>query len=284
MHRLKLAEQVLRDKGHTVQSLPTTGPRTAGGIAHRCLTDGTDLVIAAGGDGTINEVVEGLAGSELPLGILPAGTANVLANEMAIPRKLHAAAGNLDTWEPRRISLGHFDDAAGRPHHFLLMAGAGLDAKIVYDVHLPLKQRVGKLSYWLAGFRQFGHDLEEFDVTIDGTARRCSFALITKVRNYGGDFEIARNVTLLDDEFEVVLFEGRRSMLYVKYLFGITTKSLKGMSGVSIHRAAEISLSPSNGNRVHLQADGEHVGRLPANIRIAPDALTLLMPPAYPRK
>ncbi len=245
--------------------------------------DGTDLVLAAGGDGTINEVVAGLAGSQLPLGILPAGTANVLANEMRIASKLQTAAAHLDTWEPRRISLGTFDDATGAHRHFLLMAGAGLDAKIVYDVHLPLKQRLGKLSYWLAGFSQFGRDLQEFDVNVDGKPRRCSFALISKVRNYGGDFEIARDVTLLDDEFEVVLFEGRNSFLYLKYLFGVTTKSLGGMSGVHIHRATQVSLCPANGSRVHLQADGEHVGQLPATIRVTPDALTLLMPPGYPR-
>jgi diacylglycerol kinase family enzyme len=239
-------------------------------------------VIAAGGDGTINEVVDGMANSPVPMAILPAGTANVLANELGIASGLRQTAAQLAHFVPRRISLGRIRQSSGKQRHFLMMAGVGLDASIVYHLNLPLKARFGKLAYWLGGFSQVGRRLEEFSVCVDGRPHDCTFALISKVRNYGGDFEICRKVTLLDNEFEVVLFEGRNSFRYLKYLAGMMARGVEGMSGVSVYRAREISMAPSNGDRVFLHVDGELAGELPATVSMVPDALTLLIPPAYP--
>ena len=93
----------------------------------------------------------------------------------------------------------------------MAMAGVGLDAHIVYRMSAEMKQKWGKLAYWIGGFSQLVRDLEEFDVEIDGQGYRCSFALVTKVKNYGGDLQIARRVSVLDDQFEVVLFAGGRA-------------------------------------------------------------------------
>ena len=256
------------------------GPRTAGAIAAACIREGADLVIAAGGDGTINEVAEGMKNSAVPLAILPGGTANVLANEIGLGSKLELAARSILDSTPRRISMGRLENPDGT-RHFLLMAGAGLDAHIIYNLNLPLKARAGKVAYWLGGFSQFGRSLEPFEVSMDGRTHTCTFALITKVRNYGGDFEIAREVSLLDDEFEVVLFEGR-SLRYAKYLMGMVAGRISGMSGVSVFRAREISIAAVTGRRVHLQIDGEYAGGLPAKIGVVKDALTLLIPAGYP--
>jgi len=87
---------------------------------------------------------------------------------------------------------------------------------------------------------QLVNKLEELDVEIEGRTHRCSFALITKVRNYGGDLRIARRVSLLDDQFEVVLFAGQRATRYIKYLTGVAVNRLDGMSGVTILRAADL--------------------------------------------
>jgi diacylglycerol kinase family enzyme len=110
---------------------------------------------------------------------------------------------------------------------------------------------------------------------------RCSFALISKVRNYGGDFEIARDTSLLDDRFEVVLFEGRNSWRYLKYLTAVALKRLRGTNGVTVLRARKVCLSGSQDPRVHIQVDGEYAGLLPGSVEIVPDALTLLIPPGY---
>jgi diacylglycerol kinase family enzyme len=261
---------------------PTTGPGTAGAIARQHIGRGADLVIVAGGDGTINEAAEGMVRSGVPLAILPGGTANVLAQELKLGSSLERVAARLEECRPRRISVGHLTCDGGRvSRHFLLMAGIGFDAYIVHRIDHSLKSRVGKLAYWVAGFKVLGGRLAEFQAEIGGETRPCSFALVSKVRNYGGDFEIARNVTLFDDQFEVVLFEGQPSARYAKYFTGIMLNRLSGMKGVTALRADCVTLSGPEDRRVYVQIDGEFAGRLPAEIRIVPDALTLLAPPGY---
>jgi diacylglycerol kinase (ATP) len=280
--RLESAERILRDSGHDTVLAPTTGPGTAGGLARHWIGEGAGMVIAAGGDGTINEVVEGMVYSHVPLGILPAGTANVLANETGMSANLDKAARELAGCRVTRIALGKLH-AAGTPapRHFLLMAGVGLDARIVYNVSAGLKRSAGKLAYWVAAMGVVGHDLEEFEVKSEDAVHKCSFALISRVRNYGGDFEIAQKTRLLDDNFEVVLFAGRSSVHYLKYFTAVALKRLDGVKGVTMLRAQRVCIAPSADPRVHVQVDGEYAGRLPASIEIVPDALSLLIPPAY---
>jgi len=260
---------------------PTTGPATAGAIAGDAIARGADLIVAAGGDGTINEVLDGMVHTDVPLAILPAGTANVLAMEMKLGSKLERVAERLQDLQPRRISVGHLTCDGGRvSRHFLLMAGLGLDAHIVYHVNAALKSRVGKFAYWVAGWSLLGRRLAQLEVEVDGRRYRCSFALISKVRNYGGDFEIARSVTVLDDQFEVVLFSGRTSLVYVKYFVGMALGKVEGMKGVTVLRASRVKVADC-GHRAYAQIDGEFAGHLPAEIQIVPKAVTLLIPPAY---
>lgn len=261
---------------------PTTGPCVAGAIAREHINRGADLILAAGGDGTINEVAEGMVHTQATLGILPAGTANVLAMEMKLGAHLAHAAGLLGQCRPHRVSVGHIVCDGGRvSRHFLLMAGIGLDAHIVRRVNVALKARTGKFAYWVAGWSLLGRSLAEFHVRVAGQDRKCSFALLSKVRNYGGDFEIARDVTLFDDRFEVVLLEGSSTVRYVKYFAGIALNRLSGMKGVSVLRADCVEISGADDRSVYVQIDGEFSGQLPAKIRIVPDALTLLVPPGY---
>lgn len=278
------AVQILTRNGHSVTVAPTTGPGTAGAIAREYIDRGAGLVIAAGGDGTINEVVEGMVHCQVPLAILPAGTANVLAMEMKLGSRLERVAEHLEECTPCRIPVGRLSCDGGRINrHFMLMAGVGLDAHIVYNVNAALKNRIGKLAYWLAGWSLLGRRLGHFTVDSKASRHECSFALITKVRNYGGDFEIARNVSLLDDEFEVVLLEGRTTLPYVKYLAGMALNRLTGMKGVTVLRTSRVAVSCPQDSNTYVQIDGEFAGHLPAEIRIVPDALTLLIPPEYIR-
>jgi len=243
-----------------------------------------DLVLATGGDGTINEVAEGMIHTDVPLGILPGGTANVLATEMKLGSRMHRAAAHLAQCHPHRISVGHVTCRGGQvSRHFLLMAGIGLDAHIVYRVSGPLKARTGKFAYWVAGWGLLGRALPQFHVRVAGRDRRCSFALVSKVKNYGGDLEIARDVSLFDDHFEVVLFEGASTLPYVKYLWGVVTNSLRSMRGVTTLQADSLEVSAPEDERIHVQIDGEFAGPLPARIRIVPNALTVLVPPEYER-
>lgn len=271
--------EALAAQGHTAAPQPTHGPGTATETARLAAAAGADLILGFGGDGTINEIAEGMIGSRVPLGVIPGGTANVLACELSLGASPEAVAGRIGELEPKRIAVGQVRCASLEPRHFLAMAGVGLDAHIVYHMSASLKKKWGKLAYWVGGFGQLGRRLEEFDVEIDGAVHRCSFALLTKVKNYGGDLQIARRVTILDDDFEIVLFAGREPARYLKYFTGVAVNRLDNMSGVTILRARNACIRAALDDRVHVQIDGEYAGPLPCEVSMTPDALTLLMPP-----
>jgi diacylglycerol kinase (ATP) len=269
--------------GHRVTPVPTTGPRTAASLARDCMEKGADLILAAGGDGTINEVVNGMVNTDVPLGVMPAGTANVLAVELEIGTQMVRAAKHLHSYVPERIAVGLLENQH-EARYFILMAGAGLDAMIVYHIDAKLKAALGKVAYWLSGFSTFGRPLPEFDVRIDSRTVRCSFALASRVKNYGGDLWIARDASLFSDHFELVLFEGANSAPYVKYLVGVVTNRLSKMKGVSVIRTQSLDLECASGPGIYVQIDGEYAGRLPARLSIVPKSLTLLVPPAFVEK
>jgi diacylglycerol kinase (ATP) len=280
--RLERAGRILSEAGHETTLVPTSGPGAAVGIARSSVAEGVGLIVAAGGDGTVNEVAEGMLHSTVPLGILPAGTANVLATETGMSGNLETAARDLLTYTPERISVGrvHLNGSAST-RHFLLMAGIGLDARIIYNLSAPLKTNLGKMAYWIGAFSLMGRRLEEFSVKVRDRKYRCSFALVSKVRNYGGDLEIARDTSLFDEQFEVVLFQGQNSVRYVRYFIGVMLNRLRGMKGVIILRTPDIQVSSVKDKRIYMQVDGEYAGRLPGSVEIVKDAITLLLPPHY---
>ena len=273
---------LLDARGITVDSIATTGPGHAGEIA-RCAVDrGADLILVAGGDGTINEAVNGMVHSDVPLGILPAGTANVLANELGIGRSMEQAAASLADSLKERVALGLLSSETTRSgRHFLLMAGAGLDADIVYHLNSRLKAAVGKAAYWIGGFSKLGRRIPEFTVRAEGREYRASFALVSRVRNYGGDLEIAPSISLLDDEFEIVLFEGESSFGFLGYMLAVTVRRHRAMRGITILRTRQVEFAAPEGAEIHVQVDGEYAGLAPACVTLLPNALTLLVPPDF---
>jgi diacylglycerol kinase (ATP) len=271
---------VLENAGHRVHAVPTTGPRMAATLARECIEKGADLILAAGGDGTINEVANGMVGQQTPLAILPGGTANVLANELGLKADMPAVAARIGTLTPSRIGVGLLENEH-ESRHFVLMAGAGFDALVVYNIDTKLKSTLGKVAYWVSGFGQFGRKLPEFTAHIDGESVRCSFALVSRVRNYGGDLCIARDACLLNETFEVVLFQGRNTAPYVKYLAGIVSGRLANMKGVRIVRTRSLELDCPRDPRIYVHVDGETAGRLPAKLTMLPDTLTILLPDEY---
>lgn len=279
--RLDRAVRTLEGAGAAVELIATPGPRMAGEMAARAVDAGCDLILAAGGDGTINETVNGIAGSNVMFGILPAGTANVLANEVGFANRPDHAAKQILSATPARIALGLLERSGEARRYFLLMAGVGLDARIVYELDLNLKSRFGKLSYWHGGFRQLGRPVPRFDLAVNGSQYCASFALITRVRNYGGDFEIARRIRLTDDDFEVVVFQNTRWQDYLRFFGAVMTNRLERTPGVAVERATKVEVSAPEDRRIYIQTDGEAVGVLPATISTAPDSLTLLLPQKY---
>ena len=143
------------------------------------------------------------------------------------------------------------------------------------------KRRTGKFAYWVIALRLVGKRLAEFHVRAGDITRRCGFALAARVRNYGGDLQIARGASLLRPDFDTVLMEGATAGRYPKYLLGVGTGTLGRMRGATIHAASSIEMIAPGGEPVPVQVDGELAGTLPATVEIVDHALTLLVPPEY---
>ncbi|HVX65772.1 MAG TPA: diacylglycerol kinase family protein [Bryobacteraceae bacterium] len=283
--RRGLPEQVrglLASLGHGIAAVPTEGPESAGPIAARCIAAGADLILALGGDGTLNDLLPGVAHSNVPVGIVPAGTANVLARELGIGCNPLRAARKLTEWVPQRIALGRlYSEPDQHQRYFALMAGIGFDAHIVYRLNLPLKAKAGQFAYWVGSLGQLARRLDELELEVNGETLRGTFALVSRVRNYAGYLHVARRVSLVKPEFEVIVFEGTSAFrYYLKYLAAILTHRASNVKGMTFLRTKKAVFTATD-QRVYVQVDGEYAGRLPASVEIVPDAMTLLVPPAY---
>lgn len=274
-------EVALRPTFGEIRTVMTEGPDTAGALASREIAAGATTIFVCGGDGTVNEVAQAMEGTGVPLGVLPGGTACVLACELGLGTNPARAADLLATAIPRDIAAGRLRRGDGSSRLFLMMAGAGFDARIIHGADLRMKDLIGKLAYWGGALGQLGARLEEFDVEVDGVTRRCTFALVTRVRNYGGDFDLARNASLFSESFEVLLFEGRSVLRFPFYFLAILSGLSAKMKGLASMRATRAVLTPCAGETVHVQVDGEYAGQLPASIEIVPAAVRLLVPRGF---
>lgn len=279
--RLAAVLATLRQAGHRVTPLSTPAPGKAAELARECLAAGADLIIVLGGDGTLNETANGMVGTHVPLAVVPAGTANVLARELGLPRRSVAAAASIARWEPLRIAAGLLRTATGK-RYFLLMAGAGFDGHIVYRLNLALKAKLGQLAYWVSAAKELARRQDEFEASAADRRFRCTFALASRVRNYAGWMRIATGASLLADDFQVAIFEGRSTWRYYSlYLGAVLAGVAERVPGVTFLRAKRAEFLANSTPPIYVQVDGELAGRLPASVEVVPDALTILAPPAF---
>jgi diacylglycerol kinase family enzyme len=225
------------------------------------------VVLACGGDGTINEVINGLAGSQVPLGLLPGGTANILARELGLPLDPVRAAAEFSHWSPLRIPLGKatwcIENASinGAPaqkeqaaRYFISVAGVGYDAHIVYKLSLQMKMSWGVTAYIVE-------------------------ALAQRARNYGGWLHLTPDARFFDDRFTMCLFKSHNRVRYFLYAALVLARQHLRLGDVELVQARKLCCAAQvAGDTIRFELDGELVGTLPATFEIVPDALTLLVP------
>lgn len=217
-----------------------------------------------------------MAHSSAVLGVLPGGTANVFAMETGLGSRLPRATHRLVESVERRIALGRFSNNQG-DRYFLLLGGVGFDASVVLDVNSELKAKTGKFAYWVAGFAQTFKRVGQFDARVNGTRKQSGFVLVSRVRNYGGDMEIASRASLLRDDFQVVMFEGSHPLRYASYLVAVGVHCLGLLPGVTDLHTDSVECSAD----APVQLDGEYAGRTPGRFGIEKDALSVLLPAGY---
>lgn len=278
---LEAARQILARAGIEAELEATTGIGTATALAGRAVEQRRQLVIVCGGDGTVNEAVNGLAGSQVPLAVLPAGTANVLAKELGIPWSIPRAAELIPTGNLRRVALGLAVPlgAGATQRFFLCVGGAGPDGVMVYSLNPALKLRTGILAYWAEGFRQlFRYRFPRFRIAAAGREMEATMAIVGRTKHYGGPFRITIKADLFEDQFELGLLTTRSRWLYLSYLPALWLGRLRQRKGVHFWKATSVCCQPLSDAPVYAQVDGESAGRLPMEFRIVPGALTLVVP------
>lgn len=267
----------LKSLGLDVELKLTTRPHEATEIAARAGRNGSSDVIVAGGDGTINEVIQGLAGTKARLGIIPRGTANVLARELGLPLDEEQAALIAARGKSRRIHLGlAIDETTNVSRHFALMAGIGLDASIVRRVQPSLKKRIGKGAFWVSGLSHLASwSPHPFTLEIDGREYTATFAAIGKGSRYGGDLAITPGAQLDQPEFEVCIIETSSRFRYLRLLsYAVREGMPRDNSAVQFVKTTRIL---ARGN-AQVQIDGELIGGLPMRFEIAPASLEVIVP------
>src|SRR5215467_5340623 len=210
--RRKTIQELAKDLdslGVDVELKLTKGPGDAAEIAAQAARNGSTDVIVAGGDGTINEAIQGMVGTRARLGILPRGTANVLARELGLPMNVNEAITIAAKGNGKRIHFGvAIDEATNTRRHFVLMAGIGLDASVVRRVQPSLKKRIGKGAFWLSGLSHLAMwDPRPFNLEIAGYNYTATFAAIGKGARYGGDLMITPRARLDEPEFEICIID-----------------------------------------------------------------------------
>ncbi len=229
-----------------------------------------DLVVAAGGDGTINEVINGLRESALPLAILPLGTANVLAAEIGLAGGARAIAETIARGAVRPVFLG---SANGR--RFALMVGVGFDARVVEGLDLRLKKALGRLAYALAALgRLCRYRAERYQVEIDGQPFTAAALVIAKGHYYGGRFVVAAEARLDEPRLHVALFERTGRWNLLRYAWALLAGRVDRLADVRILPAHSVAVSGRAGEAV--QADGDLVAALPLAVTLADAPLALV--------
>ena len=269
---LERCAKILRSGGLTVEILNTEHPDHATELASSI---DSSLVVAAGGDGTINEVVNGLAGKDATLGILPLGTANVLAREIGLPLDVERACERILRGERARIDLGVATNRESVERRFACMAGIGFDAHVVRAVTPRLKRYLRGLAFPLTAFKVLAkEDFPPVQVIQGDTTWVTRFAIIANGHYYGGDFRVSHPGLLTNGELEAILVERVSVLLRPDILGRILARRPLDRTMRSFTARELRACAPDA--EVPVQLDGEVWGSLPMSFRVEPRTLEVI--------
>lgn len=262
----------LRDVGCAVDVRSAHVPGDAGRLARAADRSAFDAIAVAGGDGTLNDALNGLTATSPALGLIPIGTANVLAREIGLDSRPEAVVGCLARGRVVAIRPGL---ANGR--RFFMMASAGFDAQVVDGLDLGLKQRIGKAAYAVEAMRRIVHyPCPPLDLRIDGRAISAATLVACRGRHYGGRFVLAPRANLTEPRFQVALFRRPGRLAMAGYSLALPLGLLTRLNLIDHVIADRIEIAGPAGAPV--QGDGDVIARLPVAITIAPDPVRLIVP------
>lgn len=271
--RLKKAIRILSENGFHMDMRMTSFKGEAEVIARDLSKKGCPLIIAAGGDGTFNEVINGLALTDTRMGILPMGTTNVLAKELGIYEDIEAVKMIIRGKE-HVISVGLISlQLPPLQRYFCLMAGIGFDGEAVSGCNDTLKRFLGKGAYVLSGLKALlGFSPEPLIFSFDSRSVRGYSAIICKASKYGGHFRVTPDASLFKKDLCIYLMHGKKRIDILKYVSAIILGRSLRLRDITFSRAEEITIE----GRAKVQIDGDYIGHTPAFIRVIPDAIRMV--------
>ncbi len=282
-------------EAYTAVTMPADG---AAAQARQAIARGCDTIIACGGDGTVHDLLQGLVGSHVALGVIPLGTANALAHDLDLPFSPADAARAALRAEPRRFAVGKIEclDFEGnrRSRYFTVAAGIGVDAHLFYELNPALKGSTGMAAYYAKAWQLWmTYQMEYFQAeytAADASASRQAVLtelLAVRIRNFGGVLrELAPGASLERNDLRLVLCQTARRSRYLLYVLRGLLGQSRNVGGIDLAFAEKVScrcLPPPEAGKdiprtLYVEADGELLGTLPAEISLVPDAFTLLVP------
>ncbi len=308
--------ELLKERGVEAEAHATAAPNDAVRLAREATSEGAEIVVSYGGDGTLNEVLQGLVGGNAALAVWAGGTANVVARDILMPSDLKGLADVIAAGKTRRIALGRalsvvqtgagergpgagdetgdsnrqpgYDMATdlNRPpapdprppqRYFLMFAGIGLDASITRAVNPKLKRRTGEFAFWISGMKHIATwGAEPFMIEVDGRAYESAFAVIGNGKSYGGGLKLTPNADLEEALFEVAIFPPRSNILAYMPDFARCLRGDAARTSATIVKGRHIKVNSSD--ELWVEVDGELIGSLPMEFDIVPDALSIIIP------
>lgn len=264
----------LSQSGFEVEPIATGFPGAATGIAREQAAGGeNEVVFTLGGDGTVREAAAGLLGTEVPLGILPGGTVNLLGRALGLPRDPQVAARASGALVPRALDVGL---AGGHP--FLMMVSIGLDAQLLSSLDLRLKRWLGQLGIGLQGLAHWwGYGYPALEVEADGERLAGSFAVVANIPFYGGPFRMVPGARPDDGHLDLMLFQGYGRRATLSFVHDLVRGTHTRRPDVIVRPVHEVAFH--GGEAMALQVDGDAARQAcPVAVRLAPEKLWVLVP------
>ena len=277
LRKIPLVRKKAEELGVSLELMETEAPGHATELAVRCAEREDELVLAYGGDGTYNEVAQGLLGTATAMAMLPGGTTSVLAYELEIPRRAEVALEALLGGEDRPMRCGRTD----RGEIFLMMLSAGPDAVVLDRLDTGLKLKGGKLGIAAQAVRELGRRLPRLRVRSGPWEESGGWAIVGNIRCYGGPYHATPGADPFSPQLEVVVQRRAGWLAAAPFFFSIPLGRHLKRRDVVRRTVDRLRLEPEDpGRRVPYQIDGDPAGELPVEVSVAPEVLWVRLPVA----
>jgi len=276
VNRIDRVRSCLFGRGLPFRVRETSAPGEAIVMAREAAHEGVDVVVAVGGDGTMNEVADGLAGSATRLLFVPHGTGNVFAGEFSLPRSVEGCLDLLSSGKTISVRLAKAND-----RHFVLLASAGFDAEVVERMDHRQKNRLGIAAYYLCGARHLLRPQPALWIEFPGRERiEAQAVLVARGRMYGGNVTIAPGGDILGDTFHVIALLRKGRLSIVKFVLDAMRGKHASSRHVLLRECSSLFVRSSIPSAC--QVDGEYLGPLPVRFTVTDTLLRIVVPEEFP--